>query len=251
MILAAGLGSRMRPLTDKCPKPLLKAAGKSLIDYHLERLEKLGIVDIAINTHWLADQVELHIRAHWSQRLNIQIFHEQALLETAGGIVNALPALLSNGATPTSDSASDTNDEAFLLINGDVFFDADITHWLDQATKTNFPSAHLLLVSNPTHNLKGDFSFSENALTEHAGADTTSTSGIVTQQKSANTHTYSGIGLYRPSMFEGLTPGKHALGPLLKALASNRALFATELSGYWLDVGTPERLNDLDQHLKS
>jgi len=225
MILAAGLGSRMQPLTNTCPKPLLKAAGKALIDYHLERLEQLGIQDVAINTHWLSEQIKQHIDRYWSKRLNIQIFHEEALLETAGGIVNALTALQSQ------------NDDAFLLINGDVFFEADLRPWLQQASLAKFPSAHLLLVSNPEHNTDGDFSFDSHA------------SDIVIKRENRNSHTYSGIGLYRPSMFTQLTHGKRALGPILKHLSEHRQLCASELKGYWLDVGTPARLSLLEQRL--
>ena len=223
MILAAGLGTRMRPLTDHTPKPLLRAGGKALIDYHLARLEHLGVSDVAINTHWLAEQVQAHIQATWAQGLNIEMFHEARLLETAGGIANALSLL---------DSP---NDAPFLLINGDIFFDADIQLEVQNAALKE-QQARLFLIDNPSHNPLGDFSFE--------GA-----SGLLTASKPTNSHTYSGIGLYRPSLFRELTPEPHPLGPILKSLAEKRTLGGLSLEGYWLDVGTPERLETLKAHL--
>lgn len=230
MILAAGLGSRMRPLTDNCPKPLLKANGKALIDYHLERLSTWGISEVVINTHWLSGQVQEHISSKWSTKLKVHVLEEPDLLETAGGIVNALTVL---------DSPSD---EPFLVINGDIFFDADLKAWLNDTTKTKCAAlAHLLLCANPSHNETGDFSLTSEPENSHP---------IVTLS-SPNTHTYSGIGLYRPSMFRDLPKGKRALGPILKQLVNEQEIHASELDGYWLDVGTPARLNELEKHLKN
>ena len=159
----------------------------------------------------------------------MHVLEELDLLETAGGIVNALPIL------------DNPNDEPFLVINGDIFFDADLKTWLNNTTKDKLPAlAHLLLCANPSHNKTGDFSLS---------AQQNDGDAIVTVE-SSNTHTYSGIGLFRPSMFRDLAPGKRALGPILKQLALERTIHASELYGYWLDVGTPERLGALEKHIQ-
>ena len=231
MILAAGLGTRMRPLTDHCPKPLLEVAGKKLIDFHLERLEALQVEHIAINTHWLGQLVIEHLETHWKHRLNIDIYPEERLLETAGGIVNALPSLNSS------------DDEPFLLINGDVYFEEDLQPWLTSVLQqTCGAPAHLLLCENPDHNPSGDFSFDSTHLP---------TCNAV-REKSADSHqtlTYSGIGLYKPSLFSKIPAGPSPLGPILKQLARENRLHGSTLSQYWLDVGTPERLELLSQRL--
>ena len=225
MILAAGLGSRMRPLTDTCPKPLLKVGDKTLIDLHLERLEALGVKDIAINIHWLGEKIESHINAVWRKRLNIQLFNEATLLETAGGIRNALSFLNSEDDTP------------FLLINGDVYTEAPLTSLLENKIDKEI-KAHILLCENPEHNTQGDF-----------GIDSTNSKQILATLIAPLSHTYSGIGLYRPSMFKNLPEGKAPLGPMLKELAQSHQLQASTLDGYWLDVGTPSRLETLRNRL--
>ncbi|KZY61629.1 hypothetical protein A3742_11850 [Oleiphilus sp. HI0071] len=235
MILAAGLGSRMRPLTDHCPKPLLKAAQKPLIDYHLERLESLGVERVAINTHWLGHLVIDHLEQNWQHRLKIDIYPEKALLETAGGIVNALASLKTK------------NDAPFLLINGDVYFEEDLSPWLDHALHAHRQvQANLLLCQNPCHNPSGDFDIHG---MDHTGCARLSIKAD--QADSAhNARTYSGIGLYRPSVFTQLPPGPAPLGPILRQLAQQGGLYGSEMRAFWLDVGTPERLNQLDQRLR-
>ena len=235
MILAAGLGSRMRPLTDHCPKPLLKVAGKPLIDFHLERLEEIGVERVAINTHWLGHLVIEHLERNWQHRLAIDIYPEDPLLETAGGIVNALATL-------------NTKDDApFLLINGDVYFEEDLNPWLTDTLNKNCEApAHLLLCKNPEHNLFGDF--------DMTSADKTgcATLSIKAENKATNnsSRTYSGVGLYRPSLFTEQPPGPAALGPILKQLATNGRLHGSEMNAFWLDVGTPERLDQLEQRIR-
>lgn len=226
MILAAGLGSRMRPLTNSCPKPLLKVAGKALIDYHLERLAKLNVSEVVINTHWLSEQLHAHVNKFWSNRLCVHMLDESSLLETAGGVVNALPFL------------DNPRNEPFLLVNGDVFVDSDLTVLIN--TPLNSDLAHLLLCANPSHNLKGDFSL--RFLNEYQQPRLTI--------ETTNTHTYSGLGLFRPSLFRKLSKGKRALGPILKQLALGNSIQASELPGYWIDVGTPTRLKKLEKHIK-
>ncbi len=235
MILAAGLGSRMRPLTDRCPKPLLKANNKPLIDYHLEKLEALGVERVAINTHWLGHLVIEHLERNWQHRLKIDIYPEEALLETAGGIVNALATL-------------DTKDDApFLLINGDVYFEEELKPSLDHTLNKHCEAqANLLLCKNPDHNPSGDFDISE--------LDQTGCARLFIKAEQAKrqhqSRTYSGIGVYRPSLFTELPPGPAALGPILKRLAKEGVLYGTEMTEFWLDVGTPERLDQLDQRLR-
>lgn len=232
MILAAGLGSRMRPLTDQCPKPLLKVAGKALIDFHLERLESLGIERVAINTHWLSHLIVEHIDQNWRQRLNIDIYQESPLLETAGGIVNALSSL-------------HDNDTPFLLINGDVYFEEELGQWLAQVQQQDCDApAHLLLCENPAHNPNGDFDF-DSKHSQTCGSLSTKTEG------SGRAMTYSGIGLFKPSLFENMTPGPAPLGPILKQLAEVGRLHGQKLNRFWLDVGTPERLAQLEQRLST
>ena len=235
MILAAGLGSRMRPLTDHCPKPLLKAANKALIDFHLERLEALGVERVAINTYWLGHLVSEHLERNWQHRLTIDIYPEEPLLETAGGIVNALATL-------------NTKDDApFLLINGDVYFEEDLNPWLNHTLNKDCDApAHLLLCKNPEHNPAGDFDINE---TDQPGCRRLSITGE-NSDKQNSSRTYSGVGLYRPSLFTELAPGPAPLGPILKRLAKEGVLYGSEMRAFWLDVGTPERLNQLDQRIR-
>jgi len=150
MILAAGLGKRMRPLTTVRPKPLLKVNNKALIDYHLERLAAAGVVDVVINHYWLGEQIEAHIGDGSAYGLNVVYSPEAELLDTAGGMINALPLL---------------GDQAFLLINGDVWCDFPVADLL-----TRKPSAaHLVMVDNPAHNPDGDFALHGERLSVDAG----------------------------------------------------------------------------------
>jgi len=227
MILAAGLGKRMRPLTDHTPKPLLKVAGRYLIEFHIERLVRSGIKDIVINTHWLGEQLPeaLGDGARWG--VTIHYLNEDVLLETAGGIQAALP-LLSDG------------DQPFLVVNGDVYTEMNLTSWLDASPVLNEQSlAYLALVNNPDHNKDGDFCFD-------AETSKLSLFGVALPA-----YTYSGIALFHPALFANVAPGPSPLGPLLKEYIGKQLVLGTFMSDYWLDVGTPERLTELKHRLKS
>ena len=229
MILAAGLGTRMRPLTDHHPKPLLKVAGKALIEYHLEALARASIGCVVINTHWLAEQFpeQLGDGSRWG--LEIHYSHEPEVLETAGGILNALPLL-------------GGDHEPFLVLNGDVYCEVMLSAWLREASEwmeSESSLAHLALISNPFHNLSGDFSFKK----------THARQGLLQSEKREVAYTFSGIALYRKEFFQGLECGKSALGPLLRARAAESQVTASVIDDYWLDVGTPERLATLDARL--
>ena len=212
MILAAGRGERMRPLTDEQPKPLLKVRGKTLLEYHLENLAAGGIRDVVINTAWLAAQIATHAGNGSRWGLNIRYSDEGwPALETGGGIFNALPLL---------------GTEPFLVVNGDVF-----TNWKLTAAKlpdvwSGNSLAHLILVPNPLQHPSGDFGLSGSTVLANA-----------TEQ-----FTYSGIAFLSPAIFTGSKAGAFKLAPLLYD-ATHKARVSGELfQGTWSDVGTPERL---------
>lgn len=225
MILAAGRGERMRPLTDTCPKPLLAVRGKPLIGYHLEALERAGFDQAVINTAWLSEQIEARCGAA-AGGLRIAYSHEGrdfgGALETAGGILRALPLL----------------DDVFWLVAGDVYMPE---FRFSRAALERFAAggrlAHIWLVPNPEHNPKGDFGLR---------AD-----GLALNQADQR-FTYSTTGILRKGLFDGLPAGnpegrKVALAPLLRA-AMDRELVTAELyPGPWTDVGTPQRLDGLNQ----
>lgn len=227
MILAAGLGKRMRPLTDHTPKPLLKVAGRYLIEFHIERLANSGIQDIVINTHWLGEQLPeaLGDGARWG--LTIHYLNEEVLLETAGGIQAALP-LLSDGKQP------------FLVVNGDVYTEMNLASWLEASpVLTEQSLAYLALVKNPRHNEQGDFCYDAE------------TSQLSLFGDILPAYTYSGIALLHPHLFKHVKAGPSPLGPLLKEHVDKQQVRGGLISDYWLDVGTPERLAELKQRLKT
>jgi len=226
MILAAGLGKRMRPLTDHTPKPLLRVAGRYLIEFHIERLVRSGIKDIVINTHWLGEQLPeaLGDGARWG--ITIHYLNEDVLLETAGGIQAALPLL--------SD-----DDQPFLVVNGDVYTEMNLASWLDSSPVLSEQIlAYLALVKNPDHNEEGDFCFDAE------------TSKLSLFGATLPAYTYSGIALFHPALFKNITVGPSPLGPLLKHYIDKQQVLGTLMSDYWLDVGTPERLTELKQRLE-
>lgn len=226
MILAAGLGKRMQPLTNNTPKPLLKVAGQHLIEYHLAALASAGIHEVVINTHWLAEQMPIALGAGEKWGINIHYSHEPELLETAGGIRNALPYLVEDVSEP------------FLLINGDVFFEWNLLTWLERAlVQLNTQHAFLALVPNPTHHLEGDFNCDQD------------THMLALEGSSKSRYTYSGVGIYRGSFFSELNQGYQALGPLLKQAIRDQKILGQVEHAYWLDVGTPERLDELNHYL--
>lgn len=222
MILAAGRGNRMRPLTDQTPKPLLEAGGRPLIQYHLERLAAAGIREIVINHAHLGGQIEAALGDGRQFGLRIRYSPEPTALETGGGIFNALPLL---GAAP------------FLVINGDIWTDLDpATLDFDRDSDAGLDAgdlAHLVLVENPPHNPDGDFSL---------------IAGRV-QPDGAPRLTFSGIGVYSPSLFNGCQPGAFALAPLLRQAMADGRVGGRQHQGHWFDIGTPERLAELDRFL--
>lgn len=223
MILAAGRGERMRPLTDRCPKPLLPAADKPLIVYHLERLAAAGFKDIVINHAHLGEQLvaALGNGAQWS--LSITWSPEPVgALETAGGICQALPHLAANDDSP------------FLVVNGDIYCDWPIQQIAMGATDL----AHLVLVNNPPQHPTGDFILQGNRVSDKA--------------PDLPALTFAGIGFYRPSLFKDLTVGAPAkLAPLLRAAMAENRVSGEHHTGRWEDVGSPDRLAALDAELRA
>ncbi len=218
MILAAGLGTRMRPLTDHTPKPLLLAGGKPLIVWHIEKLAQAGYRDIIINLAWLGWQIPeaLGDGSRWGVHLHYSDEQQEGALETAGGIVKALPLL---GEAP------------FLVINGDVWCDYPCLPKHLQAGDW----AHLVLVDNPTHHPNGDFTLQQGRV-ERDGGQT-------------GRLTFSGIGYYHPELFASLEYGKRPLLPVLLAAMQAGKISGEHHTGAWLDIGTPERLQALDRQL--
>lgn len=222
MILAAGRGERMRPLTDTQPKPLLPIAGKPLIVWHIEKLVACGITDIIINHAWLGHLIERQLGdgSQWGAQLRYSAEGNGAL-ETAGGIAQALPLL---------------GDAPFLVMNGDIWCNYDLSHLSKQFTLLNDSAAlaWLLLVPNPAHHPQGDFCLHAHHVTlpSHSTCDPTTS------------YTFSGIGLYKPALFDGIQGGERAaLGPLLRQQALAQRLIGDLHEGTWVDVGTPERLH--------
>lgn len=216
MILAAGRGQRMRPLTDNLPKPLLKVAGKMLIEYHLEKLKAAQITDVIINHAWLGDKIEQALGNGSRYGLTLQYSYEVEALETAGGIINALPLLGS---------------EPFIVINGDIFCDYALSNLPSSPAKL----AHLVLVNNPSHHPEGDFVLTNSGTVEQIGA---------------NKLTFSGIGVYQPDLFKGHASGKLGLGTVLRMAMEQKQVTGESYQGIWRDIGTPERLNELESYIK-
>lgn len=216
MILAAGRGKRMRPLTDHTPKPLLTVGGQPLIVWHLQRLAAAGVRDVVVNLAWLGGQIRdaLGDGSRWGLRLRYSPEGEEGL-ETGGGIHRALALL---GPDP------------FLVVNGDIWTD------MDYAPLLRGPEglAHLVLVANPDHNPAGDFGLrNARVLNED------------TQR-----FTFSGVGVYRAALFAGCNPGVFPLAPLLRQAADAGQVSGQLHEGVWCDVGTPERLRELDARLQ-
>ncbi|HEX7991232.1 MAG TPA: nucleotidyltransferase family protein [Stenotrophomonas sp.] len=229
LIFAAGLGERMRPLTDHTPKPLLAAAGVPLIEWHLQRLAALGVSDVVVNTSWLATQFpeKLGDGSRWNLRLHY-LYEGPVSLETGGGMHNALPLL---GEAP------------FLAVNGDIWSDFDFAD-LPREPRGN---AHLVMVDNPVQHPRGDFILD--------------TDGRLHDNGEQARLTFAGIGIYRPQLLQDWravigdaegsaeTPPRFKLAPLLRAAMANNAISGQHHRGHWTDVGTPERLQQLEQQL--
>ncbi len=217
MLLAAGRGERMRPLTDTSPKPLLRITDDtSLIEFHIKKLKLLGLTDIIINIAWLGEQVIEQLGDGSDYGVKIEYSNEgDSALETAGGIINALVLLGS---------------EPFIVINSDIVTDYDFTQLQLQDHKL----AQLVLVPNPAFHPEGDFYMENNTVHPSAGTK----------------FTFSGIGMYHPDFFTGLPLGVLALGPILRTAINDAKLDAEIHFGDWFDVGTPERLTEIQIRLK-
>ncbi|MDO8907752.1 MAG: nucleotidyltransferase family protein [Pseudohongiella sp.] len=219
MILAAGHGKRMLPLTELTPKPLLKAGAHSLIEWQILKLAKAGIRDLVINLHHLGEQIPAALGDGSRYGVHIQYSVENELLETAGGIINALPLL---------------GTEEFVVVNGDVWTDYDFSLLkpLDPASAL----AHLVLVPNAPHHPQGDF---------YLGAD-----GRVSDNADPR-YTFSGISVLHPQLFAGLSVQRLALSPLLRQAMARQMVTGEYFTGDWQDIGSPERLKALECRLSN
>ncbi len=215
MILAAGRGERMRPLTDHTPKPLLMVAGRPLIEHTILQLVSAGITQIVINHAHLGQQIEDRLGNGNDLSAEIVYSPEGEALETAGGIVNALPLL---------------GNEPFLVVNGDIASDFPFA----TLKQTPIHLAHLVLINNPAHHLNGDFNLNNK--------------GLVKDEEGQKL-TFSGIGLYRPELFASTPPGKSKLAPILRKAMALNEVTGEHYSGFWMDIGTPERLQELESRL--
>jgi MurNAc alpha-1-phosphate uridylyltransferase len=214
MILAAGRGERMRPLTDNTPKPLLKIDGITIIEHHILRLRQAGYGNLVINTSWLGAQIADFLGDGKRYGVTIHFSYEgETPLETGGGIYHALPLL---------------GDSPFLVINGDIWCDHPLS-----APEAFSTQAHLVLVPNPEHHPRGDFSLRQGQV----GNDQTR-------------YTFSGIGWYRPELFKGCQPGKFPLAPIIREAAAQGSVSGDLYRGQWIDIGTPERLETIRQLLR-
>lgn len=243
MILSAGRGERMRPLTDNCPKPLLKVKGIPLIEYHIKNLAAAGINDIVINHAWLGQKIVDYLGDGEKYGVNIEYSEELVALETAGGIIKALPILTKNN-------------DVFVVVNGDIYTDYQYTELLKEVSaKTVLGEdklsadfdAHLMLVKNPSHNVKGDFQLEDGKL-------------LNPKDTLKQTYTFSGIGIYHKRFFEFSSQHdeKHStskqesitqrLAPMLRTSADKGRILASVLNVVWTDVGTPERLAQLNRN---
>ncbi len=247
MLLAAGRGVRMRPLTDHTPKPLLQAGGKPLIVWHIENLARAGIRDIVINHAHLGLQIENTLGDGSRYGVYIRYSPENPVLETAGGIANALPLL---------------GNTAFAVINSDIYCDYDFTQLPQRAAALDERGdmAHLILVNNPPQHPGGDFCLDanrikptplaplvrgEHATCSHSSPDKGRLGGV-------EILTFSGIGIYQPSLFASIPRGTIApLAPLLRAQIAHNKVSGEHYTGRWVDVGTPQRLQELDNMLRA
>lgn len=215
MLLAAGLGKRLRPITDKIPKPLVKIAGKPLIEYHLENLKSAGFKEVVINISHLGEMIEEHLGDGSRFDLTIKYSHEGAKpMETAGGIIHALPLL---------------GDKPFLVLNADIWCD----HSLSFANLTHGKLAHIVLVDNPAHNPDGDFAYEFGKI----------------YNTGKNYLTFSGMGLYDPKLFKDFTTEKRVLAPILREAIDQDFVSAEYFTGKWFDIGTQKRLVNAETYI--
>ncbi|WP_226664674.1 N-acetylmuramate alpha-1-phosphate uridylyltransferase MurU [Microbulbifer aggregans] len=219
MLLAAGFGKRMRPLTDYTPKPLIPVLGKPLIEYALERLAAAGVTRVVVNLAHLGEQIREYLGSGERWGLQIQFSTEDQPLETAGGITKALPLL---------------GDAPFLVVNGDVWCDFDFSNWIENPLPDHCPG-RLLMVPNPPHNPEGDFGIEDGLL-----------SGTAKPR-----YTFAGISWLRPEILTAYPHARECYG-LGEVFTHNEDLMQAEVyGGDWCDVGTPERLNNLEERLRA
>lgn len=212
MILAAGRGERMRPITASLPKALVEVHGRSLLERHLDALSEAGIKNVVINLGWHGEQIAERIGSGANYGLSVAYSPEgDDILETGGGIHRALPLL---------------GDDPFLVVNADVFTDMPLALTLDHDML-----GHLVLVPKPEHKQRGDFGL-EDGLLLNSGS---------------RPYTFSGVAVYRPEFFADAEPGRFPLAPMLRSATEDRRLSASLYTGLWEDVGTPERLADLNR----
>lgn len=217
MILAAGRGERLRPITDTCPKPLVKVGGKELLVWHIEKLKQVGITDILINSAYLSEKIVDFIGD--GSKFGVKVTHSvegASGLETAGGIIKALPFF---------------EGKDFLVVNGDTFIDADYKQFLEPLENEYF--ARLYLVDNPPHNQKGDFKIEDGKC--YRGSD----------------YTFSGTAVYKTKAFLNMPIEKKPLLPLFLKWSQIHELSAKPLCGKWFDVGTIERLNQVNSYIQN
>ncbi len=226
----------MKPLTDTCPKPLLQAGGKMLIEHHLQKLAPAGFTDVTINHAYLGGMIEAALQNGSRYGIHIHYSPEHLVLETAGGIANALPLLTDSSRT-----------QPFAVINADIFCNMDLSTLqpILQQMQSNPGQAlaHLILVDNPPHHPDGDFFLNSNTgkLTESAQSASTGCRKL----------TFSGIGVYHPALFENVPPNQAVkLAPLLHQAIAAGKVTGSHYAGIWMDIGTPERLYQLDNQLR-
>jgi MurNAc alpha-1-phosphate uridylyltransferase len=215
MILAAGKGERLRPLTLHTPKPLVPVAGVPLIEYHLRALAAAGVAEVVINHAWLGAQIEAYLGDGARFGVSIAYSPEGEPLETGGGILRALPLL---------------GEQPFVLINGDIFTDYPFA----QLKRPLSGLAHLVLLDNPAHNAQGDFSLLADGQ-------------LVDAQAGQSSLTYSGIAVLSPQLFAGCAPGAFKLAPLLRQAMAQGLVSGERYAGRWVDVGNHERLAEAEQ----
>jgi MurNAc alpha-1-phosphate uridylyltransferase len=211
MILAAGRGERLRPLTDETPKSLVEVGGRSLLERHLDHVKAAGIETVVINLGWLGDRIVERVGS--GRRHGLEVIYSQEgdnILETGGGIFKALPTL---------------GDEPFVVINADIFTDMPVP----EVTLADDQLGHLVMVPSPEYRAGGDFDIEE---------------GLI-RNSSEQSLTFSGVAIYRPQLFDGCNPGRFPLAPLLRAAAEDGRLSGSLYEGLWADIGTPERLEAL------
>lgn len=216
MILAAGRGERMRPLTDRVPKPLLRVGGRCLIEYHIASLVRAGIHEVVINLGHLGEKIEDFLQD--GRRYGIAIRYsreEERVLDTGGGILHALPLL---------------GPEPFVVINGDIFTDFPF----ERLSMRPDGLAHLVLVANPSHHPRGDFALV----------------GGQVREGGAPQLTFSGVGVYRPELFADRSAGVFPLAPLLRHAIAKKQVSGERYEGVWRDIGTPQRLAELESCLE-